>query len=367
MDARWRWARPPKNPWEFALVLRQAHAGREADPEGHSWPWSSDAIVNRGFFLSEDRERHEVTHQLKLAAASLDQVSSVKLSMAVRYRCSARGAAQAYKDAMVNSTLEIEVLKPLKFPNRAPYRCTIRACQLAPLLSTVSESCVAQLPFTCLEAARDWFAKRVQGVTGAGVVRATRFASAEVARDLAMWGWIVDLESCPMETGAQQGIRLAQRFWGPEWTPAHLSKALGVTIPVTEILYCEYEKYCSYYNNGFTREYVPRHKRLTIEPDARQIKEMLKLLCKTLRNCMQAKALIGENPYAATLLKEMEETVEALEMRRSQLLRALTGKAVCAQETLVEASEIARQSEELASQSYPFKKRKKIDESTVPR
>ena len=222
---RAHWQAPPRSPVSFVAALREAHNGRRNDPSGLRWPWTADSIVNGMATLDENRPTHAVTAEVLEAAAALDTLGKVQLSIAVRYRQSARGAAARYAGAIKAGCLAEVLAAPLSFAGRAPYRNVIDHTVLAQSIEQVSTELVRELPFATLVTARDWLKVRLVGKDHQGRRRKTSFHAAEVARDLGHLGLVRDVATCEPETGATAGLRLAQRFFpqcGHKWTPGHI-------------------------------------------------------------------------------------------------------------------------------------------------
>ena len=82
-------------------------------------------------------------------------------------------------------------------------------------------------------------------------------------------GLVVDGANAEMETGARAGLSLARRFYpSAQWSQSKLALAMGADNSRAEIMWCEYEKYCSCFNEGIRRKYVPRHLRAERAPPA---------------------------------------------------------------------------------------------------
>ena len=103
----------PKDLVAFTETFRRAHEGRRADPQGQTWPWTDDDVINRQYSLDERRAEHAVTQELLQAAQGMDTKDKLALSIAVRYRQSARGAAARFAAAIQRGSLEQDVLVPL--------------------------------------------------------------------------------------------------------------------------------------------------------------------------------------------------------------------------------------------------------------
>ena len=113
---------PPCDPVEFVRLLRLAHSQRKSDPSGANWPYTSHDTINRTYSLDDHRELHAVTKEVLEACVGLTPAQQLAVSIAVRYTCSARGAAHRYRDALLAGSLPDALLKPLPFPHGAPYR-----------------------------------------------------------------------------------------------------------------------------------------------------------------------------------------------------------------------------------------------------
>ena len=123
---------------------------------------------------------------------------------------------------------------------------------------------VRRLPFSDLDTARSFFKQRILGAPTDKVPkpRETPFMAAEVAKDLFAMNLVRNGDNCAMETGARQGLRLAQRFYpSAQWSQSKLATAMGASNSRAEIMWCEYEKYCCCFNEGVRRRYIPKHLR----------------------------------------------------------------------------------------------------------
>ena len=199
-DDSW-WTCPPKDPVAFTATLRAVFAGKRRDPT--AWPWSDDSIINCGFFLSEKREEHFVTKELLEAGEGLIDMHKVMLSMALRYTQSLRGASLRYRDAIQKSVLPEAIVLPQRRDGFAPYRNVMRRTELAQAIQRVSMDAVHHLPFPSIVAARDWFKVRLVADSTLGL-RRTSFCGCEVAKDLALWGFVV---FAPNMAVPNQGVR----------------------------------------------------------------------------------------------------------------------------------------------------------------
>ena len=153
-------------------------------------------------------------------------------SIAVRYRQSARGASNCYRDAINNGILGEEILKPVHFTNQgghAPYRNVLPARTLASQIDAVAAATAEQLPLADLESARDFLKDRLVASTR-GESRHTNFSAGEVAKDLWHLRRVKNGERAPMEAGAVKGLALAKRFF----PPGHGAKPSWQTVLVSQ-------------------------------------------------------------------------------------------------------------------------------------
>ena len=108
------------------------------------------------------------------------------------------------------------------------------------------------------------------------VARQTPFRAAEVARYLFAMGLVTDGKNAEMETGARVGLSLARRFWpSAQWSQIKLASAKGADNSCAEIIWCEFEKYCSCFNEGIRRRYIPNN--LRAERDCARIADIKQL------------------------------------------------------------------------------------------
>ncbi|CAK0806317.1 unnamed protein product, partial [Prorocentrum cordatum] len=268
----------PKDPVEFIATLRRAHAGRRADPQGQSWPWTDDDVINRQYSLDERRAEHAVTQELLQAAQGMDTKDKVAHSIAVRYRQSARGAAARFAAAIQGGSLERDVLAPLTRECKGdlpPYRNVVPKAQLAEQLWPAAAAIAGRVPFDTVLQARGFIKQHLVADVSLDGTRVSPFSAGEarcpvhrfdrpleVAKDLVHFGLVLDGSTAPMETGARKGLAAAKKLFPDEpWSLSSLAERVGCDEFGAEILWCEYGKHVRACANGVTREYVPRYRR----------------------------------------------------------------------------------------------------------
>ena len=228
------------------------------------WPWTCDRILNHGYFLDDLRDQHFVTAELLREAADLSTKQKIELAIVVRYRQSPQGFATRCAQAIKDGNLPAAINRPVAFATYAPYRCVVRKDHLGSVVEKVAASAAGRTPFPNLGEANTFFKSRIMGVATdkAYFARQSPFCAAEVARDLFAMGLVTDGSNADMETGARVGLSLARRFWpSAQWSQIKLASAMGADNSCAEIIWCEFEKYCSCFNEGIRSRYIPQNLR----------------------------------------------------------------------------------------------------------
>ena len=196
---------PSLDPIQLVAVLRQAHQGRRDDPDGLRWPWTTHDTVNRMRSLDEHRQSHRVTKEIVKASRGLTNCQKILLSLSVRHTQSCRGAAHKFRQAVLDGTQSVykeAVMAPMKFPTGAPYRNVLSREEVFSQAPALAKQVQAKVPFDSIQAARDFMKDKMVAHGPENQPDATRessFHSAEVAKDLLLWGMVKDKRTCPLE------------------------------------------------------------------------------------------------------------------------------------------------------------------------
>ena len=231
-------------------------------------------MIARQYLDNVDREHNVVTLELRKAAKNFSDLDRVKLSVALRFTQSRRGAAPLLAAALRAGDLGSAVAET---PAGQAYRAVLRKEVLARRINTAAEEVLRKCPFPTLKACR----RSVSAALGRPLSGQTRrelgFHADEVAADLAGWRrsgpspFIRDTSARLLGPGARRGIKRDGVFASGEWPQLDkrakgdamylaaskvLAQELGETQPTIEVALCSYESYRVVETRGVTQPFV---------------------------------------------------------------------------------------------------------------